>query len=152
MKINLPWLVNTLLLLGTAAICTFWVLRWTSGRPPQEPVVAVPVGNPVALTQALNVAPAARLFGDSPGSISNSNTSLRIRLDGVIADGGQGRGVALLSVNGQPSAAYRAGETIGADHTLDNVHKDRVVIRTPLGMEEIRLPSLPPPRGIEPAP
>lgn len=156
MKINLPSLINTLLLLGMAAVCTYWFLQWASVRTPAEPLVAVPVGDRAARTQPLDTEAAARLFGTLPSDTRPSGTlpsgmPSRIRLDGVIAEGGRGKGVAVISVDDRPSLAYRAGEAIDANLTLAEVRADRIIIRSSTGAQEIRLPERAAPTGIVPS-
>jgi hypothetical protein len=150
-KINLPSLINTLLLLGIAAVGSYWFLQWRSVRTPSEPLVAIPTGDRVARTQPLDTSPAARLFGGVVTASSASGTPSRIRLDGVIAEDGRGAGVALISVGDRPTLAYRAGEAIDGDLTLAEVRADRVIIRSSTGTQEVRLPERPPPAGIVPA-
>lgn len=153
MKINLPSLINTLLLLCIAAVCTYWLLQWASVRTPPEPLVTVPVGDRVARTQPLDTEVAARLFGArssdaQPGSTPRSAITARIRLDGVIAEGGRGEGIALISVDDRPSLAYRAGESIDANLTLAEVRADRVIVRSSSGTQEVRMPERAEPTGI----
>lgn len=148
MKRRLPILVNFLLVVAIAATATYWVLQVAARRTPPEPVVAVPAGNRMARTQPLDVGPVAGLF---TAAVVQAGGPSRVRLAGVIAEGTAGTGVALLSVDGQPPAAFRAGEPIDAQMTLAAVHADRVVIRTPGGDQDIPLPEhRPVPEGIEP--
>jgi type II secretory pathway component PulC len=153
-KSRLRTLVNTALLLGIAAISTFWFLQWASVRTPSEPLVPVPSGDRVARTLPIDTGPAARLFGsDQTGRLAEppqASPALRIRLDGVIAEGGRGKGIALLSVDERAALAYRAGDAIDAHHTLADVRADRVIIRTGSGRIEVTLPERPPPTGIVP--
>lgn len=79
-----------------------------------------------------------------------ASPALRIRLDGVIAEGGRGKGIALLSVDERAALAYRAGDAIDAHHTLAEVRADRIIIRTASGRIEVALPERPPPAGIVP--
>jgi general secretion pathway protein C len=143
---RLPALVNFLLAIAIAAAGTYWVLQFTAQRVPPEPVVAVAQGDRMARTQPLDTSALAALFG-ATGSGSSSS---RVRLAGIIAEGARGRGVALLSVDGQPAIAYRAGEAIDAQMTVAEVHADRVVIRTASGVQDIRLPERPAADGILP--
>jgi general secretion pathway protein C len=144
---RLPSLVNFLLAIALAATGTYWVLQLTARRSPPEPVVAMPAGDRVARSQPQDTTSIAGLFG----SASAGGSPGRVRLAGVIAEGARGSGVALLSVDGQPPIAYRAGDAIDAQMTLAEVHADRVVIRTEGGARDIRLPDGPASGGIEPA-
>jgi hypothetical protein len=155
-KINLPSFVNTLLLLAIAAVCTYWLLQWGSVRSPPTALVTVPVGDRVARTQPLDMSAAARLFGaptgaDDTGHPLATDLTARVRLDGVIAQGGKGKGIALISVDERPSLAYRAGEAIDSNLTLADVRADRIVIRTPTGRHEVQIPARAVPVGIVPA-
>lgn len=152
-KSRLRTFVNTALLLGIAAVSTFWYLQWISARTPDGPLVPVPSGDSVARTQPIDTGPAARLFGGETGSMAQTplaSPALRIRLDGVIAEGGRGKGIALLSVDERAALAYRAGDAIDAHHTLAEVRADRIIIRTASGRIEVALPERPPPAGIVP--
>lgn len=145
MKRYLPSILNLILLLALAAMCTYWILQFVALREPRQELTAVPATDRVPRTQPLDVGPSARLFGASAGFVQE-----RIRLTGVIAVGGRGAGVALLSLDGRPAGAYRAGEEIEADTTLTEVHADRVLIRGADGIREVRLPESPAPDGIVP--
>jgi hypothetical protein len=99
---------------------------------------------------------AARLFGaptgaDDIGHPLATDLTARVRLDGVIAQGGKGKGIALISVDERPSLAYRAGEAIDSNLTLADVRADRIVIRTPTGRHEVQIPARAVPVGIVPA-
>lgn len=113
--------------------------------------MAVPTGDQVARTQSLDTAPAARLFGEFSSGMAKTEGPSRIRLDGVIAEGGKGKGVALISVDGQSSIAYGVDDTIGLNYTLADVQKDKVIIRSSAGTKEIKLPERPAPQGIVPS-
>jgi general secretion pathway protein C len=146
MKHRLPALVNFLLVIAIAATATYWVLQLTARRTTPEPVVAVPAGDRVARSQPLDTTGIAGLFG----SAGAGTAPARVRLAGVIAEGAKGSGVALLSLDGQPAIAYRAGESIDGQMTLAEVHADRVVIHTGAGVQDIRLPERPVSDGISP--
>lgn len=146
MNRTLPRLVNFALVVAIAATLTYWGLQLTSGRTLPEAIVAVPSGDSVARTRPLEVGGIAAMFGAAGGDAAPA----RIRLAGVIAEGGDGRGIALLSVDGQPPMAYRAGDAVDAQTSLAAVHADRVVIRTGAGMQDLRLPERPAVEGIAP--
>ena len=138
-------LANLVLLLALAAVCTYWVLQFTATRRTPEPLVAVASGDRVARTAPVDTAAAAALFGSSGG-----NASSRIRLTGVIAEGANGAGIALLSLDGQPAIPYRAGEAIDDDISLVEVRRNGVVIRSAQGVRELAMPERPAPGGITP--
>ena len=139
----LPRACTVLLVLALAATLTGWVLEFSARRTPAEPVRAVPLGNPAPRTQAEDVAPVAQLFGARPGRDGSD-----IRLVGVIAQGKQGQGIALLAVDGQPALAMRAGDEVAAGVTLAEVRADRVLLSRSGATQEIRLPAKPAPEGI----
>ena len=143
MKARIASLINLCLLLALAAVCTYWALQFAAVRKPPQPLVAVASGDRVPRTHAADTGAAASLFGGAPAAGSS-----RIRLIGIIAEGGKGAGVALLSLDGQPAVAYRAGEPIDAEMTLADVHADRVVIRTAQGTRDVSMPERTPAGGI----
>ena len=134
---------TVLLVVALGATAAEWALTFSARRTPQEPVRALALGDPVARSQAAGTAAIARLFGaQAPGEASN------VRLLGVIAQGTLGKGIALISVNGQPAIAVRAGELIAGETTLAEVRADRVLVGKSGDTQEIRLPAKPAPEGI----
>ncbi len=140
---NLPRACTFVLVVALAVMIVGWALDFTAQRTPSEPVRPVSVGNPAARTQAADIAPIALLFGARPGA-DGSN----ITLVGVIAQGQQGQGIALLAVDGRPAMALHAGEEIATGVTLAEVRADRVVLNRSGVSQEIRLPAKPAPEGI----
>lgn len=139
----LPRLCTVLLVLALAASIAAWALEFTSRRSPSEPLRAIPTGNPVARTLAADTAPIAQMFGARAGG-----EGADIRLVGVIALGGQGRGIALLAVDGRPALATRAGEEIAGGVTLTEVHTDGVLLNRSGATQELLLPKKAAPVGI----
>lgn len=139
--------LNLLLTLAIAAMITYWVLQFSSQNVADESVVAVATSDHVARTQPLDTAPIAGLFGAS----SSGKAPSEIKLVGVIAQGGKGLGVALLSVGGGPAMAYRVGQLVHSNMTLATVNGSYVVIENSDGLLELSLPERAPPAGIEPA-
>jgi general secretion pathway protein C len=140
---NLPRVCTFLLVPALAATLTGWALEFNGQRTPSEPVRAVATGNPAARTQAADIAPVAYLFGARPGADGGD-----VKLVGVIAQGTQGEGIALLAVDGEPAIAVRAGEEIAAGVMLAEVRADRVLLNRSGATQEIRLPAKPAPEGI----
>jgi general secretion pathway protein C len=132
-----------LLTLALAVTATDWVLTFSSRRTPAEPLRPVALGDSVARTQAADIAPIARLLGDTPAAEGRS-----LKLLGIIAQGTRGKGIALIAVDGQPAIAVRAGEAIAADAMLTEVRADRVLVRRSGAPHEIRLPAKPASEGI----
>jgi len=144
---NLPRACTFVLVLALAVTFTGWALDFTARRTPSEPVRPVTVGNPAARTQAADIAPVAFLFGALPGADGSD-----IKLVGVIAQGKQGEGTALLAVDGRPALAWRAGTEIAAGVTLAEVRADHILINRSGTVQEIRLPVKATPEGIVKAP
>ena len=148
MRNSLQLKLNLLLALSIAAMVTYWVLQFDSSAVTGEPVVAVATSDRVARTQPLDTGPMARLFGAS----SPVRSSSQIKLIGFISHGGEGSGVALLSANGRPAAAFRVGETVNGDMTLTAVNEGHVLLQQGDELLEVTLPERTPPAGINPAP
>jgi general secretion pathway protein C len=140
---GLPRACTVLLVLALAATLTGWALEFSARRTPAEPVRAVPIGNPTPRIQAEEIGPIAQLLGARPGSDGSD-----IKLVGVIAQGKQGQGIALLAVDGRPALPLRAGDEIATGVTLAEVRADHVVVSRSGATQEIRLPSKPAPDGI----
>jgi hypothetical protein len=138
--------MNLLLLIAIAATATYWVLQFSAPRDTQDKILAVPTADRSPRTQTMNVAPIAGMFGSSTVSMAASN----ITVVGVIAQGGKSEGVALLSVDSQPAMAFKAGEPINADYSLQRVNPDGVIVEQGNTTREILLPARQPPAGIEP--
>ncbi len=146
MIISLRSNLNLILTLAIAAVITYWILQFSSQNATDESVVAVATSDRVARTQPLDTAPMAGLFGAS----SSGTSPNKIKLVGVIAQGGTGQGVALLSVGDQPAMAYRVSEHVDGDMTLANVNANYVVLENSDGLLEVSLPERAPPAGIDP--
>lgn len=148
MKISLRSNLNLLLTLAIAATITYWVLQFSSQNKTHESVVAIATSDRVARTQPLDTGPMAGLFGAS----STGKSTGTIKLVGVIAQGGKGQGIALLSVSGRPAMAFRVGQSVDNDMTLATVNANYVAIESSDGLLEISLPQQAPPTGIETVP
>lgn len=140
--------LNLALLLGIAASGTWWTLPWIGAEAPAARVVAAPTSDPLERSQSVDMTATARLFGMAvAGPVAKPKT----QLVGVIAQGGRGRGVALLTTDGQPAQAYRVGDAVTAARTLTAVRADGVTLTGTAGNEEIPLPAMAAPSGITPA-
>ena len=131
------------LVIALAVTVTAWVLEFSARRTPSEPVRPVIGGDSAPRTQAAEVAPIAYLFGAVPGA-----DGADIKLIGVIAQGKQGKGVALLAVDGRPPLAVRAGDEFAAGVTLAEVRSSGVLVSRGGAIQEIRLPVKPAAEGI----
>jgi hypothetical protein len=140
--------LNLALFLGIAASVTGWTLPWIGTETPAARVVATPTADPLQRSQPVDMTATARLFGTvAAGSVAQPKT----RLVGVIAEGGRGRGVALLATDNLPAQAYRVGESVTADRTLAAVRADGVTLTGKTGTEDLALPAIAAPSGITPA-
>lgn len=142
---RLPRLVAVALAVLLVASVTNWVLTFTSGRVPSEPVRTLPANETEVGARAMDTAPVARLFGASGDAPTN------IRALGVMAEGSTGRGIALIGIEGKPARAVRAGEAIVPGIILAEVRRDGVVVNRSGALQQIRLATKPPAQGILPA-
>ena len=140
--------LNLALLLGIAASVTWWTLPWIGTDTSAERVVAVPASDPLQRSQPVDMAPVARLFGTA---VAAPAAPARTRLLGVIAEGGRGRGVALLATDNLPAQAYRVGDAVTPALTLSAVRADSVTLTGKTGTEDLALPAVAAPTGITPA-
>ncbi len=131
----LPRGASFALAIALTVTLTSIALRIESRRTPSEPVQAVPSGDLTGLTQPADIAPIAYLFGAQPDAGGRD-----IKLVGVIAEGAQGKGIALISLDGKPAQAARAGKQLTADLALVEVRKDRVIVNRAGNLQEVRLP------------
>ncbi len=140
-------MLNLTLLVAIAAAITYWVLQFATPNDAQEKLVAVPTADRSPRTQAMNIAPIAGLFGSSVAATSSASNIVVV---GVIAEGGKSEGVALLSVDNQPAMAFKAGQAITGDFSLQRVTENGVVVEIGGISREILLPARQPPPGIDP--
>jgi len=119
-----------------AVIVTDWALTFTARRSPAEPVRVLPAGEVEARPSQVDVAPIARLLG-----AANPGEGGPIRALGVMAEGGSGRGIALLAVEGQPAKSYRSGDAVAPGVVLKEVRKNGVVLSRSGALQELRIPT-----------
>jgi general secretion pathway protein C len=130
----LPRVGTFVLAIALTVTVTAIALRIEARRSPAEPVQTVPSGDLTGLNQPADIAPIAYLFGARPDSGSGD-----LKLVGVIAEGVQGKGIALLSLGGKPAQAARAGKQLAPDLVLVEVRKDRVVVNRAGSLQEVRM-------------
>ena len=138
-------MASVALAIALVASVTNWVLTFTSGRVPSEPVRNLPA-NETEVARAMDTAPIARLFGATGDAPTN------IRALGVMAEGSTGRGIALIAIEGKPARAVRAGEAIAPGVILAEVRRDGVVVNRSGALQQIRLATKPPAQGLLPVP
>ena len=126
-------LATLALAIALVASVTDWLLAFTAGRTPSEPVRALPANESEIRAESVDTAAIARLLGASGDTGSN------IRALGVMAEGSSGRGIALIGVEGKPARAVRAGEAIAPGVILAEVRRDGVVLNRSGAMQQIRL-------------
>lgn len=123
------------------ASITNWLLALTEARKPAEPVRPLPAGQ-VESAQSVDTQAIARLLGAQPGAAGN------IRALGVMAEGASGRGIALISVDGNPARTVRAGELIAPGVVLAEVHRDSVLVNRAGALQQVRVVTKPLPEGV----
>ncbi len=115
-----------LLLAGSGV---FWVLRW----PASASAPALPVADSAEEMPAADAPAMARLLGaaatasDTATAPAAPDASSRFRLMGVVALGA-GKGVALLSIDGQAARPYRVGSQLEAGWVLQSVQARSVAL------------------------
>jgi len=127
-----------------AASVVYWVLRWPSGIE----AGAAPLPQSSEELPPASAATVARLLGTeavAPEVAAAPDAASRFRLTGIIASA-SGLGVALLSIDGQPSKPYRVGSQLAAGWMLQSVQQRRVALATdanaPVGLQ-LELPARP---------
>jgi general secretion pathway protein C len=140
-------LATVFLSIFLVASVTDWLLTFTAGRTPTEPVRVLPANETEIRGRSVDTAAVAGLFGATADAGAGSN----IRALGVMAEGSTGRGIALIGVEGKPPRAVRAGESIAPGVILAEVRRDGVVLNRSGAMQQIRLATKPLPQGVLPA-
>lgn len=108
-----------------AASVVYAVLHW----PKRPTASALPVVVVADAPVALDAAALSRLLGSeaAPTHAVAPTASSRFRLTGVIASGA-GRGVALLSIDGNPPKPFRVGSAVDSGLVLHSVEARRVAL------------------------
>jgi hypothetical protein len=140
-----PRLLTLCLAVFLVASVTDWVLTFTAGRTPAEPVRILPANETEIQARTVDTAAVGRLFGASGEATTN------IRALGVMAEGSTGRGIALIGIEGKAPRPVRAGEAIAPGVILAEVRRDGVVVNRSGALQQIRLATKPVPQGIVPA-
>lgn len=140
-----PRLLTLCLAVLLVASVTDWVLTFTAGRTPGEPLRILPANETEIRARSVDTAAVARLLGASGEAATN------IRALGVMAEGTTGRGIALIGVEGKAPRPVRAGEAIAPGVILAEVQRDGVVVDRAGALQQIRLATKPLPQGILPA-
>lgn len=127
----LPRAVALLLFVALCALVTHWVLAFSAMR-----TIPVPKSARIAQTEAVETGAVATLFGGSAQSGVRD-----VQLIGVVADlDGVGPAAAIVSLDGGPPKAVRAGATLSSQIRLVEIHGRNVVIERNGVRQEIALP------------
>jgi general secretion pathway protein C len=107
-----------------AATAVYWGMKLssTSSTAPAAPAVRT--------TPPPDAAAIARLLGSTPAAAAAApaaSLSSRFQLIGVVADA-QGRGAALIAVDGKPSKPYRVGSAVDPGLVLQSVGPRRATL------------------------
>lgn len=140
-----------------AATVVFWALRF-GASPPPVPAYAVAVGKTVVVRGDLT-----RLFGAPPRLLAAAGAApeapSRFKLLGVMAprspeaQAENGRGVALIAVDGKPAKAFAVGARLDSDLVLQSVGLRTASIGPAQGTRSVLLelpPLVPPNAGVLP--
>ncbi|MCP3023325.1 type II secretion system protein N [Cupriavidus basilensis] len=126
----LPRLAALVLFVALCALATRWALTFSAMQ-----TIAVPNAARVAQTEAVETGAAGTLFG------GNAQSGVRdVQLIGVVADIGSGAGAAIVSLDGGPAKAVRAGTALSPQIRLTEVRDRGVVIERNGVRQEIALP------------
>jgi general secretion pathway protein C len=126
----LPRAASLVLFVALCALATRWVLTFSAMR-----TIPVPQAARVAQTEAVETGAVATLFGGSAqGGVRD------VQLIGVVADVADGAGAAIVSLDGGPPKAVRAGTALSQQIRLLEIHGHSVVIERNGVRQEIALP------------
>ncbi|MGO4329721.1 hypothetical protein AB4Z48_06310 [Cupriavidus sp. 2TAF22] len=126
----LPRLAGLVLFVALCALATRWALTFSAMK-----TIPVPRTARVAQTEAVETGAAGTLFGGAAQSGVRD-----VQLIGVVADLGSGAGAAILSLDGGPPKAVRAGTALSAQLRLVEIRDRGVVIERNGVRQEIALP------------
>ncbi|MHA6881688.1 type II secretion system protein N [Ralstonia pseudosolanacearum] len=124
-------LLSLVLFAALCALLAHWVLTLSSLRS-----LGVPREARVAQTEALETGAAVTLFGGGPQSGPRD-----VQVAGVVADLADGSGAAIVSIDGGPPQAIRAGKALSPSLKLVEIKARAVVIERNGVRQEIALPA-----------
>ncbi|KFX30639.1 type II secretion system protein N [Ralstonia solanacearum] len=124
-------LLSLVLFAALCALLAHWVLTLSSLRS-----LSVPREARVAQTEALETGAAVTLFGGGP-----QNGPRDVQVAGVVADLADGSGAAIVSIDGGPPQAIRAGKALSPSLKLVEIKARSVVIERNGVRQEIALPA-----------
>lgn len=126
----LPRLASLVLFVALCALATYWALTFSAMR-----TIPVPQSARVAQTEAVETGAVATLFG---GSAQGGPRD--VQLIGVVAEVDGGAGAAIVSLDGGPPKAVRAGAELSQQIRLAEIRQRSVVIERNGVRQEIALP------------
>ncbi len=124
-------LLSLVLFAALCALLAHWVLTLSSLRS-----LSVPHEARVAQTEALETGAAVTLFGGGPQSGPRD-----VQVAGVVADLADGSGAAIVSIDGGPPQAIRAGKALSPSLKLVEIKARSVVVERNGVRQEIALPA-----------
>lgn len=134
---RLPLVASFLLFIVLCASLAYWALELF--KPPQRPVAAPPrTAQPEIRPEA-----ATALFGGRTGSTAVASN---YQLKGVIFSGNPRDSVAILGVDGKPAQALRVGKEIAPGVTIEEVHRQYVLLTENGATKRVELPANAPPQ------
>lgn len=133
-------LLSLVLFAALCALLTHWVLTLSSLRS-----LSVPREARVAQTDALETGASVTLFGGGPQTGPRD-----VQVAGVVADLADGTGAAIVSVDGGPPQAVRAGKSLSSNLKLVEIKARSVVIERNGARQEIPLPASAVVAGVSP--
>lgn len=125
-----PVIASFVLFIALCASIAYWGLQLF--QPPVRPVAAPPR----AAAPQIDAQAAATLFGGRAGTATASN----FRLHGVIHAGNPDESVAILSTDGEPARAVRAGAEVTPGVTVQEVHRGYVLLAEAGAVKRVDLP------------
>jgi general secretion pathway protein C len=129
-RIGLPGVTRTLAILGLAAGLGVWGAILFAPRPGELPPAVRP-----AVNRFNDTSPAALLFG------KNGALKTQVAVTGLISSGAMG--AAVLSIDGGPPLAWRAGQEISPGLHLLRVDANAVILDQNGTQATIAIPALP---------
>ncbi len=140
LRVGVATLLVWALVAGSAV---FWLLRLGGGPPPVDALVA---GNRTASGAPVDSRSLARALGaegDAASAPAPAEVTARLKLLGVVTH--DGRGAALIAVDGKPARPVRVGAAVpdlGGDWTLREVTPHAALLISDGRQARIQMPSL----------
>lgn len=125
-----PLVASFFLFIALCASIAYWALQLF--KPPLRPVAAPPQATVDVRPEA-----AAALFGGRAGP---TQTATNYQLKGVVFSGTPSDSVAILSIEGKPAEAIRAGMEVEPGVTVEEVHRNYVLLSGEGSTRRVDLP------------